>query len=51
MWNSKIIDSSLKGIDEHGETAKLVITFNDITEEYRMEKYISEYEKSKIMRS
>ncbi|WP_278683218.1 sensor histidine kinase [Paraclostridium bifermentans] len=43
----KIIDSSLKGIDEHGETAKLVVTFNDITEEHRMEKYISEYEKIK----
>ncbi|GAA0711846.1 PAS domain-containing sensor histidine kinase [Paraclostridium ghonii] len=43
----KIIDSSLKSKDEHGETEKLVVTFNDITEEHRMGKYISEYEKIK----
>lgn len=43
----KIIDSSLKGIEDHGETTKIVVNFNDITEEHRMEKYISEYEKIK----
>ncbi|MGL5755632.1 MAG: ATP-binding protein [Paraclostridium sp.] len=42
-----IMDSKLSNIDSQGKYINFVVTFTDITEKYRMESHMMEYEKMK----